>query len=498
MKGYGHRLVLVLVLLLAWAVRLYDLTDPPLDFHPVRQLKGAITARYLYYRWNPRATPEEKEWAEALYRRLAQLEPPLLDALVAVTYLLLGREALWVARVYTSFFWVLGGLGLYLLARRWMPPWPALVGPLYFLFLPFAVMAGRAFQPDPGMVMLMVWSVYAWVRWVEEDRRGWAVAAVVLSTLTVVVKAYAVLPLAGALLFLSFLRGSWRETWRTPWPWLLFGGMAGGLLGYYGLYRGLIGSYTGMWTLPMMRFWTSPMFYVRWGHTVIKWLGGPWLLAAVLGYALNPRRGLLTLGLGWVLGYGAYAFAVPYQAMTHNYYHLPLMPWIALGVSALAALLYPILLERPLWARVVVAVAVAAGVVYATAASVRELRAKDYRAEPTFWKSLVEQLPEGRYIGLLQDFGFRMNYYGGRGMDVWPTAAILELQRVWKGEPQDAHRLFREKTEGYDYFLVTAMGQWEQQPALREILTRCYPVVVEGEGFLVFDLRHPLSPSCGP
>ena len=43
-------LVTVLVLLgLGLAIRLYDLTDLPLDFHPTRQLLSGLKARGMFY-----------------------------------------------------------------------------------------------------------------------------------------------------------------------------------------------------------------------------------------------------------------------------------------------------------------------------------------------------------------------------------------------------------------------------------------------------------------
>lgn len=37
-------LLLFLLLLTGWLIRLYDLDDPPLDFHPTRQLFLALKA----------------------------------------------------------------------------------------------------------------------------------------------------------------------------------------------------------------------------------------------------------------------------------------------------------------------------------------------------------------------------------------------------------------------------------------------------------------------
>jgi hypothetical protein len=40
---------LILLCALGLAIRLYDLSDPPLDFHATRQFRAALIARGLYY-----------------------------------------------------------------------------------------------------------------------------------------------------------------------------------------------------------------------------------------------------------------------------------------------------------------------------------------------------------------------------------------------------------------------------------------------------------------
>jgi hypothetical protein len=49
----ARTLALVFIFGAALAIRLYDLTDLPLDFHPTRQLVSAIKARGLYYETQP-------------------------------------------------------------------------------------------------------------------------------------------------------------------------------------------------------------------------------------------------------------------------------------------------------------------------------------------------------------------------------------------------------------------------------------------------------------
>ena len=49
---------ILLILGLGLAIRLFDLTDLPLDFHPTRQLRSAIIARGMYAEMQP--FPDDK------------------------------------------------------------------------------------------------------------------------------------------------------------------------------------------------------------------------------------------------------------------------------------------------------------------------------------------------------------------------------------------------------------------------------------------------------
>src|SRR5512146_3286602 len=82
----------VALLLLGLGIRLYDLTDPPLDFHPTRQLRGALIARGMYYQMLPNADPETRRTAIQFANSVGQYEPSILEKIVAETYLLMGGE----------------------------------------------------------------------------------------------------------------------------------------------------------------------------------------------------------------------------------------------------------------------------------------------------------------------------------------------------------------------------------------------------------------------
>ena len=92
---------------------------------------------------------------------------------------------------------------------------------------------------------------------------------------------------------------------------------------------------------------------------------------------------------------------------------------------------------------------------------------------------------DGEVIALTQDYGYRLMLYGWRIVDLWPLATGLsETRNPGKNFAED----FTDLTAGKDYFLVTAFGQLDKQPGLKNILDT-YPIAIEGEGYILYDLR---------
>ena len=110
-------ITLGLVFFLGLGIRLYDLTDPPLDFHSTRQLWSAIIARGMYFKELDSAPTWQKDLAVEAWKAKPAIEPTIFESVVAFTYQVVGQEIIWIPRIYSSLFWLIGGFGLYLLAR---------------------------------------------------------------------------------------------------------------------------------------------------------------------------------------------------------------------------------------------------------------------------------------------------------------------------------------------------------------------------------------------
>lgn len=492
--------VMVGLLGLGGFIRLIDLTDPPIDFHPSRQLRNAVIARGIYYQILPNADPELRQQAITLANAAGRYEPPVLEAIVGWTYRIIGGEYLWVSRIYSTLFWLVGGLALFFLARRMTTAGGALVALSYYLFLPFSVQASRSFQPDPQMVMWFLLSVYCLYRWSDAREWKWAILASITGGVAVLVKIVAVYLVGGAgvAIVLSTLaaQGDKRDLIRrviSSWQvWVMILLMVIPPAAYYlaGRPEGASG-YFSQWIGPLAHLILNPSFYVRWISFLHTWLDLTVILLGLVGVLLSiPRNRTLLLGL-WI-GYGIYGLTMPYQMYTHNYYHIQLIPIVALSIAPVAhALVERMAQQAKLWQWAFIGLLMMA-IGYSSWVARSVLMAEDFRSEPAYWHEMSKALPvDGKIIALTNDYGLRLLYYGWRNVGLWPSSGEQNLSEL-RGSGKDFQQQFANRTVQYDYFLVTALGQLDKQPELSEMLSTHYPLVVKGDGYLVFDLRNPL------
>jgi hypothetical protein len=184
-------IVFLVILIFGMGVRLFDLTDPPLDFAATRQLRSALIARGLYYPQAENAEDWQREMAEKQGKH-SMIEPTILETIVAVTYRIAGGEYVWIARIYSSFFWVLGGIALFFLVKDMVSTDGAYIALTYYLFVPFGIVASRSFQPDPLMTALIVLSWWTFYRWYRTSTWKWALLAGVSTGAAMMVKSTAV------------------------------------------------------------------------------------------------------------------------------------------------------------------------------------------------------------------------------------------------------------------------------------------------------------------
>lgn len=489
--------IMLVMFALGLGIRLFDLTDPPLDFHPTRQLRSAIIARSLYYRSLPEDLGWQRERAIEQYSVETVIEPLVFESIVSFTYRLAGSEQLWIARVYASVFWILGGIALYLLARGLTSVDGAVLAAAYYLFVPFGITASRSFQPDPLMVMLLLvalWRIYIWH---TNPSWGRAVTAGLLAGLAVFVKAVAVFPVVFGVGGLILFTSGFRKAVANPQVWMvaLLTALPAVVYHFYGVYvLGTLGSQFEGRVFPEL--WSDPKFYVNWVDTASGLLGFSSILAGLLGAMLFAAPGARALGLGLWLGYFAYGMTFNYHITTHSYYHLPLVAILALTLAPIGTYLFrPLAKLKPGWLVQGVVTGLLFSAILIILWDVRVgMVQEDYRHEPAYWRELGEILgPESAVIGLTHDYGNRLAYYGWITPQIWLPTGHLNYREL-KGKPPIAvQHWFESKAGNMDYFLVTLINQLNKQPDLKELLYNNFPVIREGEGYVIFDLKNPLK-----
>jgi hypothetical protein len=524
-KDHSIRLLALLVIglfLLGLGLRLYDLTDQPIDFHATRQLRNAVVARAIFYEKSPGADAGLRDLAIRYRNSTGQYEPPILETIVALTYLVIGQEELWVSRLYTTLFWTIGGIALFALAHRmakalledrgnnnrgpYIPVISTLVPLAYYLVLPFAVQASRSFQPDPGMVMWIILCVYALYRWSEKPSWKWALLAGALGGVAILAKIVAVYILAGAavalILFNSLQEekkffGLLRNLWN-PQIWVIAILMLAPAFSYYFSRGARSNEYFTNWMVAFSHLLLEPWLYARWLNTVRKLVGVLPLLLSLVGILVSKSRGRALL-IGLWLGYVAYGFFLPYQMYTHSYYHLQLVPIVALSLAPVTLVslqrLDATLSGRTQTQRIaiysLISVLSLAVLLYSSWQALVPLYGRDYRNEPGYWQEIAAQLPDdGKIMALTQDYGYRLMYYGWRKVTLWPNRGERQLMDM-RGSDKSFAELFAERAEGKSYFLVTSFNQFNDQPTLKQTLYDHYPILAETPGYIIFDLRRP-------
>jgi len=369
----------------------------------------------------------------------------------------------------------------------------ALVGIGYFLFFPFSILASRSFQPDPGMIMLVILTAWVLYRWSDERSWRWPILAGIFGGAAAFVKVVGAFFVGGmAIGVVVYTLGisvktqkqedqKWRLTnlksgFRNPKVWVMAALMIAPALAYY-----LAGSaessssYFVNWTIiSRWRDVLSLSFFMRWLIRISSLMEPSLVLAAFVGtFLVNSRSRALLWGF-WG-SYLLFGLTFPHHITTHDYYHLPLLTVVSLSLPALAALVIDVVQQRGKFIQVLFVIVAVTAAMYNTWIGRSILVGQDFSDHPPYWTEVGDAIPaDAKLVGVTQDYGFRLMYYGWRTIHLWP-----------QGTGSDN---FAERTNDADYFVVTAKNQLNGE--LKDFLDATYPIYTEGVGYIVYDL-HP-------
>jgi hypothetical protein len=479
-----------LLILGGFAIRMLDLTDPPLDYHPSRQLFSYTIARGLYYQMAPDTDPDLRAKAIAAGEATDRYEPRIQEGIVAFLYLITGGERFWIARIWTSLAWMIGGVVLFILAARISSDYGALFSLGYFLFLPFGIQASRSFQPDVLMTVALVVTAYFFYEWSNDCSWRWSLLAGSIGSISVLLKAQGIFAVTFIAILTTLMTMKIKDVIRNPQVWVMAGVMTI-IPGVYYLGPWVVGggAYFRNFTIAMSRLLSDPGFFVWWANFIHGFMDMGVIVLALIGTMIMRDKGK-PISLGLWIGYLMLGLFFPWQIWTHDYYSLTLIPTVAIGLAPIGErLVNGASKQSPIW-RVGFFVICLAAIAYPAWTARSALLGKDYRNESTAWKNMGEELPDdGKIIALTHDYGWRLQYWGYIPVSLWPYNADNELHIARGGNfGTDFKAYFEDLTESYDYFLVTAYSELNAQPELKELLETEYPVVQRGNGYVLYSL----------
>ncbi|MBL8091481.1 MAG: glycosyltransferase family 39 protein [Anaerolineales bacterium] len=484
----SHTIALFIIFILGIGIRFYDLTDLPLDFHSTRQLLSAIKARGMYYSTRMDVATEYKSFAVQQWQFRASVEPEFFERVVAFTYQFTG-EKVWIARIYSSMFWMIGAIFLFLLARKLTNIDGAIASTAFYVFLQYAIIASRSFQPDPLMTMLIIIFLWAVYEWSEKQTYQYAIIAGLFGGFAIFIKFVAAFFVISGGLGAVTSHKSIKEALKNPQLYVMsiLGIIPGAAYLIYGIFfTDYLGQQFGGRFIPTL--FLSPSYYVGWLNMLNLVMGGFVLMIALLGlffYDDKKRRFILSLWLGY-LTFGIY---FNFHISTHDYYSLPLIPIAALSIASLASFLFAKLSELTStnFLRLSSFFFLLLGLLAITWNTRNILNAVDYRPEEKMWQEISQIIDGYNVAGLTQDYGSRIAYFGWRSITDMPSYGdiLYSTQRTGKNDFEERFNAIISKK---DLFLVTDFNDLNRQPLLKEKL-ETYPIFSEGDGYVIYDIR---------
>jgi hypothetical protein len=240
----------------------------------------------------------------------------------------------------------------------------------------------------------------------------------------------------------------------------------------------------------------TPRFWSGWYEHALGASGGPVVLgAALLGLLLVPAGRARTVLWSLICGYAAYGLTFNYHISTHDYYQLPLLPIVALCLSALAG--RAVALSHRVGRRIA-RVAIAASALLLCGFAVRDIRANVWPRTQVAWNdergyseigALVQHSPKVVFL-TPNASGGPLEFVAGLSGWYWPCRADLRRNHKRGRPPFDWQKTWDERmAQGAEYFVITPADELGMQPRLASLL-RPHPLLSDSPKYLVYDLRH--------
>jgi hypothetical protein len=233
---------------------------------------------------------------------------------------------------------------------------------------------------------------------------------------------------------------------------------------------------------------TDPFHYLKWKDYIDKTLGIEFFLMGLLGSLLIKEKAFRVMMLSVFVGYFFYGLFFSYHIISHDYYQLPVLPAVAVGLAAIGKTLIDNFNGRKGFALVILGSLMFFWMSINFWDARMTLKHANFQDEPDFYASLGSKLKDYSLVSITPDYGYRLAYWGWKQSMNWLSVGDFNLREL-AGNEIDQEQYFLQVIDHRDLFLVTDFNEFERQPAVKEILNVNFPIFEEGEGYLIYDLR---------
>ncbi len=352
--------LLAVVLIGAFAVRLYRFDNPIADWHSWRQADTSAVSRsfiqkgfdVLHPRYNDISRVQSGRSNPEGYRLV---EFPLYNLFQAGGFLLFGTFTIeqW-GRLVSIFASLAGITFLYLIVRRRADATVAFFTAFFYAFLPYSVYYGRTILPDQAMISAILGGIYFFDLWIEKSAKLESkISKYFFFTLSILFTASALLLKPFAIFFmLPMLYLVWKRfglSFFRQWKlWLfLVVSITPIILWRIWILQYPEGIPQSGWLIGGIIRLKGAFYYWIFAERIGKLILGYWGLAIlVIGMLVNSNRQHLQK-YGWLF-YSflasslLYIFILAQGNLQHDYYQILILPSLAifLGLGS-RVLLYP-------------------------------------------------------------------------------------------------------------------------------------------------------------
>ncbi len=490
----GILLLIVVGLGVGW--RLTDITQWPTATHETRQYFGASLARKYWLRMRAdELSPVEQNWLDRF--TMKAVEPPVINYLAAVWYLVIGEEQPWIAGLISGLFWLAGGWFVFDAARRITSDlYGGVVALAFYLLAPFGIGLSRSFQPEAVMVFGFAVAIWWLIRRGYPKTLAAAVIDGLVCGLTMLLKpGITLLPVAATFAAIAGREIGPRRMLNSSRVYVFYFVMALPSLLYAKIF--LAGHFSEKFQTTRL---LDAAFYRGCWQQLDGVIGWYFCAAAIVGAVFMVRDNKSYVGAGLLTSYVAYCLLFTYHAETHSYYHLPAIVVVAICLGPLARPAREAYLARefPTPVTALCVGVLAASMLYFSMPAALFIAPSDKVQGHVELSKLLRKICGDDasliYLDRYNTYGRPLGFHSWLPISSWPTQADLDLERQTHGRSQGAAARLKgmlKRAARPTHFVVTNFYEFRQQNDLRELLNARFEKIAEGPAGIVYDLRRP-------